>query len=41
MATYSDIDSWKYSIEQLNEMHEMLDLRDRIDSIVAEASRNG
>lgn len=41
MATYSEIDTWKYSIDQLNEMHEMLDLKEKIDSIVAEASRNG
>lgn len=38
MATYKDIDNWRYSMEQLNEMHEMLDLKERIDSIVSEAS---
>jgi hypothetical protein len=41
LATYKEIDSWQYSIEQLNEMHEMLDLKDKIAAQVAEASRNG
>lgn len=41
MATYQEIDNWQYSMEQLNEMHEMLDLKDKIDRIVREASQNG
>lgn len=30
MATFADIENWVYSMDDLNVLHEMLDLRDRL-----------
>lgn len=38
MAKYDDIDNWKYSVEQLNEMHEILDVKEEIEKQAKEAS---
>lgn len=39
IATLYDIESWKYSMAQLNSMHDMLDLKDRIEYEVHEKSK--
>ena len=31
VATYHDIEGWKYSLEQIKELHQILDLKEKIE----------
>lgn len=39
ITTYKEIESWLYDMEDINIMHDILDLKERIDYEVAEKSR--